>query len=122
MLTPQGSAANRLETIDICPKFALAASPARIGLPGGASDGRYAAAGVGELARARIRAGAFAVEPVSNGGRGSYSIRSWIACAASSPAIRAASVSAMSMPDDTPADVTTLPCSTTRSSATGSAP
>jgi hypothetical protein len=29
--------------------------------------------------------------------------------------------SAMSMPDDTPADVTTLPCSTTRSNA-GSAP
>src|SRR4051794_4047678 len=78
------------------------------------SAGRQAAAGVGELASARPCGAALAVEPESNGGCGSYSIRSWIACATSSPAMRAASVSAMSMPDDTPADVTTLPCSTTR--------
>ena len=49
--------------------------------------------------------------PLSNGGCGSYSIPSWIACATCSPAIRAASVSAMSIPDDTPAAVITLPCS-----------
>ena len=41
--------------------------------------------------------------------------------ATSSPAIRAASVRAMSMPDDTPAAVTTLPCTTTRRSV-GRAP
>jgi hypothetical protein len=39
---------------------------------------------------------------------------SWMAWATSSPAMRAASVSAMSMPDDTPAAVIILPCSTTR--------
>jgi hypothetical protein len=41
--------------------------------------------------------------------------------ATSSPAIRAASVSAMSIPADTPAAVTTLPCCTTRCPV-GSAP
>ena len=65
--------------------------------------------------------GAFAVEPLSNGGCGSYSMPSWIAWASSAPAIRAASVSAMSMPADTPAAVITLPCLTTRA-LTGVAP
>ena len=40
----------------------------------------------------RMCAGAFAGEPLSNGGCGSYSMPSWIACATSSPAICAASV------------------------------
>src|SRR4029077_19994262 len=55
------------------------------------------------------------VDRLAQGGCGSYSIPSWIACAMSSPATRAASVNAMSMPDDTPAAVMILPCSTTRS-------
>jgi hypothetical protein len=59
-------------------------------------------------------AGAFSGEPARNGGCGSYSIPSWMAWATSSPAMRAARVSAMSMPDETPAAVMTLPCSTTR--------
>jgi hypothetical protein len=37
---------------------------------------------------------------------------SWAAIAASSPAIRAASASAMSMPADTPAEVAYLPSKT----------
>ena len=57
---------------------------------------------------------AVATEPAVNGGCGSYSMLSWIARATSSPAIRAASVRAMSIPEDTPAEVMTLPCSTTR--------
>ena len=36
--------------------------------------------------------GALSTEPASNGGCGSYSMPSWIACAKSSPAMRAASV------------------------------
>src|SRR5712691_11334241 len=50
-------------------------------------------------------AGAVAGDPAENGGCGSYSIPSWMAWATSSPAMRAASVSAMSMPDDTPGAV-----------------
>ena len=60
-------------------------------------------------------------EPESNGGSGSYSISSWIVFAKSSPAIFARSVSPMSIPDETPAAVMTLPCSTTRRSV-GDAP
>ena len=45
----------------------------------------------------------------------SYSSISWMASAASRPAIRPASSSAMSMPADTPAPVTYLPSITTRS-------
>ena len=58
---------------------------------------------------------ALATEPLSNGGCGSYSMPSWIACAISSPATCAARRNAMSIPDDTPAAVMILPCSTTRS-------
>ena len=61
------------------------------------------------------------VEPESNGGSGSYSMPSWIALATSSWVIRATSVRAMSIPEDTPAAVTILPCSTTRLSV-GTAP
>ena len=68
-----------------------------------------------------ISCGAFSSEPVSCGGSGSYSIPSWIACATCSPAIRSARCSAMSIPEETPAAVITLPRSTTRS-ATGFAP
>lgn len=48
--------------------------------------------------------GALVGEPVSNGGSGSYSILSWI-LGDVSPAMRAASVRAMSMPEETPAAV-----------------
>jgi hypothetical protein len=57
-----------------------------------------------------------AIEPLSNGGCGSYSMPSWIALATSALAICAANHSAMSIPADTPAAVTTLPCGTTRRS------
>ena len=66
------------------------------------------------MRRSMTLSGALSSEPESNGGCGSYSMPSWTPCANSSPAMRAASVSAMSMPDDTPAAVTILPCSTTR--------
>ena len=62
----------------------------------------------------RSRAGALSTEPASNGGCGSYSMPSWIAWATSGPAIFAASTRPMSIPEDTPAAVMTLPCSTTR--------
>src|SRR4051794_3913154 len=68
-----------------------------------------------------IAGSAFAGEPASKGGSGSYSIPSWIACATSSPASSRTSSSAMSIPDATPAAVTYLPSTTTRRSA-GSAP
>lgn len=84
-----------------------------------------AGAAIRSRSRSRSRAttwgGAVSGEPARNGGWGSYSIPSWIDCATSSPAMRAASVSAMSIPDDTPAAVTTLPCTTTRFSV-GRAP
>src|SRR6266542_3479591 len=66
-------------------------------------------------------AGALRGEPASKGGCGSYSRASWMPRATSSPATRAASRNAMSIPEDTPAAVITLPCSTTRSRV-GSAP
>ena len=47
--------------------------------------------------------------PESNGGAGSYSMPSWIARAAVSPAISAATLRAKSMPDVTPPAVITLP-------------
>ena len=56
----------------------------------------------------RCARGAVAGEPARNGGCGSYSMPSWMAWATSSPAMRAASVSAMSMPDETPAAVIDL--------------
>ena len=62
----------------------------------------------------RSRAGAFSTEPESNGGCGSYSMPSWIACATSGPAIFASEDEGHVDPDDTPAAVITLPCSTTR--------
>jgi len=72
---------------------------------------------VSDLSRATVSGRAFAGEPEPNGGSGSYSIPSWIALATSSPAIRAASRSAMSIPAETPAAVITLPCTTTRRAA-----
>jgi hypothetical protein len=65
--------------------------------------------------------GAVLGDPAVSGGCGSYSIMSWMACAAGVPAIRPESPSAMSMPADTPAAVTYLPSMTTRS-LTGRAP
>jgi hypothetical protein len=47
-----------------------------------------------------------AIEPLSNGGCGSYSMPSWIALATSALAICAANHSAMSIPADTPAAIT----------------
>ena len=57
---------------------------------------------------------AFASEPESKGGCGSYSISSWYASAATRPAASSASRSAMSIPEETPAEVMIRPCSTTR--------
>ncbi len=60
----------------------------------------------------------FSGDPDSNGGSGSYSITSWRASASSRPWTRSVSDRAISMPADTPAPATWLPCQTTRPSTT----
>src|SRR5690606_15231238 len=65
--------------------------------------------------------GAESGDPAEYGGRGSYSIPNCTVCANRSPSIRPASPSAMSIPADTPAALTYLPSSTTRS-RTGTTP
>src|SRR5947207_2728977 len=90
---------------------------------GHAAGTTYAARICSSVCRTRstMYGGAFCGDPVSNGGAGSYSMPSWMPRATSSPAMRATSRSAMSMPADTPAAVIIFPCSTTRSE-TGVAP
>ena len=67
-----------------------------------------------------ISGGAFAVEPpIERRLAGRTRSRAGSPAPSSSPAIRAASVSAMSIPAETPAAVMILPCSTTRRSPTG---
>ena len=63
---------------------------------------------------ASVSADAVSVEPESNGGEGSYSICNWIWRATSSPSRMAATASAKSIPEATPAPVMTLPSMTTR--------
>lgn len=62
--------------------------------------------------RRTICAGAVDGEPASNGGFGFYSNPSWIASAIRRSANSDARYKAMSMPAETPADVTTLPSTT----------
>ena len=92
---------------------------------GALSQRRSAGLGLGAArTRARARRGPRPPSPASRrrtGDRGRTRCPSWIALATSSCVSLAASVSAMSIPAETPAAVITLPSSTTRS-ATGSAP
>ena len=118
--TPAG---RRLEgdagVLRLLPRRAAGAARA---LPGDARRRRDPAGGLchrglGDPRARRMCGRRLGGDPVSNGGSGSYSMPSWIAWATSSPAISRGQVSAMSMPDDTPAAVTILPCSTTRSAS-----
>src|SRR5689334_18611632 len=68
-----------------------------------------------EAARA---GGGFGRRSQLNGGCGSYSIASWSDSATSRPWTRSVSDSAMSIPDETPAPLTWLPCHTTQSPTT----
>lgn len=56
--------------------------------------------------------GALAGEPALRGGRGPYSMPSWMRWAASSPETRTARASAMSIPAETPAAAAYLPSNT----------
>ena len=78
------------------------------------SRGSSCWAAITDRTSSTIGSGAFAGDPASNGGWGSYSMASCTAWAASGPYSSSVSRSAMSMPEDTPAAVMTLPCSTTR--------
>src|SRR5262245_2797447 len=85
--------------------------------PAGRQRAGAGARGMACRTRSSSSGPAFDGAPHSNGGWGSYSMLSCIPFAVSSPAILATSVRAMSMPEDTPAEVMIFPCGTTRSSA-----